>query len=136
MANKPISQLTSASEINGSTMMLVTCVDTSTTPSTYQSYKTTFDDLATLILKDIGYATELDTVNKSIFGAINEIYAGGGGGATGIHSYFGSTDPAQASVSGMTTGDLYFKYDGANQNAILAMYVYFVNAWKLVYSTT
>lgn len=115
MANKPISQLTSASEINGSTMMLVTCVDTSTTPPTYQSFKTTFDDLATLILKDIGYTTELDTENKSIFGAINEIYAGGGGGGGSSVAWSQliatGTKIAEITINGTTT-DVYAPTSG------------------------
>lgn len=75
MANKSISQLISAPEINGSTMILVSVVDSTTTPATVTSYKTTLDDLATLILQNINYSTELQTTDKSIFGAINELYS-------------------------------------------------------------
>ena len=75
MANIKISDLTSAPAINGSTMLLVSTVDTSTTPPTITSYKTTFDDLATLILSNINYTTQLNTTDKTIFGAINELKA-------------------------------------------------------------
>lgn len=82
--NKSFSQLTLAPELNSSSLVPITFVDTTTNPPTYSSYKTTFSNIATLLLNDINYTTELDTIAKTIIGAINELEAGGGGGGSSV----------------------------------------------------
>lgn len=84
MANKSISQLTSAPNLNSSTLVLVSFVDNTTTPATITSYKASMSSVASLLLNSINYSTELDTTAKTIIGAINELEAGGGGGGSSV----------------------------------------------------
>ena len=78
MADKKISELTTASEIkNGDNLEL----SQDTGDGALVSLKATILAIANKMLKGINFTSDLDTTNKTVIGAINEIAQGGGGGA-------------------------------------------------------
>ena len=78
MADKKISELTTASEIkNGDNLEL-----SQDTGSGLVSLKATILAIANKILKGINFASDLQTTEKTVIGAINEVAQGGGGGGS------------------------------------------------------
>lgn len=86
MADKKISELTTASEIkNGDNIEL-----SQDTGSGLVSLKATILAIANKIVSNINFTSALQTNNKTITGAINEVAQGGGGG--GSSTLAGLTD--------------------------------------------
>lgn len=82
----------SGASIDNGALFAIANVDNSSDTG-YSSYATTVLDVATKINKHIQYATDLPTfTNKTVFGALNELKAGGGGG--GSSTLAGLTDVA------------------------------------------
>jgi len=92
---RSISEFPSAVAILATTLLFVSTVN----GDTYDSEKTTAADLATAILGDFEYTTDLDTSIKTIFGAINSIMV-----------LSGTTVPSSASGE---NGQLYVKYSSS-----------------------
>lgn len=68
---KGISYFTSAPSISASTLLLVSVPDPQE-ESGYSTFKCSASELAEALLGDLSYTQDLDTVDKTIFGAINE----------------------------------------------------------------
>ena len=78
MADKKISELTTASEIkNGDNLEL-----SQDTGSGLVSLKATILAIANKILNGINFTSDLQTTEKTVIGAINEVAQGGGGGGS------------------------------------------------------
>lgn len=78
MADKKISELTTASEIkNGDNIEL-----SQDTGSGLVSLKATILAIANKMLKGINFTSDLQTTEKTVIGAINEVAQGGGGGGS------------------------------------------------------
>ena len=72
----------SGASIDNGALLAIANVDNSSDTG-YSSYATTVLDVATKINKHIQYATDLPTfTNQTVFGALNELKAGGGGSST------------------------------------------------------
>ena len=81
MADKKISELTTASEIkNGDNLEL-----SQDTGSGLVSLKATILAIANKILKGINFTSDLQTTDKTVIGAINEVAQGGGGGSSTLN---------------------------------------------------
>ena len=80
MADKKISDLTTASEIKNEDNIELS----QSTGGGLVSLKATILALATKILTNINFTSALQTTNKTITGAINEVAQGGGGGGTDV----------------------------------------------------
>lgn len=77
-----------------------------------------------LDLKQNATDNRLDTVSKTIVGAINEIFSGGGGGYPVL---YGTTDPTSAQGS---DGQLYAKYETVNNvTSVIAMWLKIQSDW-------
>jgi hypothetical protein len=75
-----ISELTAIDTINNGDLVEVSTVD-SNSESGYASRKASMTDLGNKLNNSIEYSTDLETTDKTIIGAINEIAQGGGGSA-------------------------------------------------------
>ena len=71
--------------------------------------RTSLETLGSHIAEDMSFSSELQTTNKHIIGAINELHNGGGGG--GSSTLAGLTDVA---ISSASNGQV-LKYDGTSQ---------------------
>ena len=80
MADKKFSDLTTASEIKNNDYMAIS----QDTGSGLVSLKTTILAIANKIASGINFTSALQTTDKTITGAINEIAQGGGGGGTDV----------------------------------------------------
>lgn len=87
MADIKISELTTASEIKNEDNIELS----QNTGNGLVSLKATILALATKIVTAINFTSALDTTNKTITGAINEVAQGGGGGTDVIAEDFDST---------------------------------------------
>lgn len=104
MADKKISELTTASEIkNGDNLEI-----SQDTGSGLVSLKATILAIANKIVSNINFTSALQTDDKTITGAINEIAQGGGGG--GSSTLAGLTD---VTVTNPADGQ-FLVYDGTN----------------------
>ena len=84
----------SGASIDNGALMAIADVDAGSDTG-YSTYATTVLDVATKINKHIQYATDLPTfTNQTVFGALNELKAGGGGGSSTLS---GLTDVAISS---------------------------------------
>ena len=103
MADKKISELTTASEIkNGDNLEL-----SQDTGNGLVSLKATILAIANKIVSNINFTSALQTTDKTITGAINEIAQGGGGGGASTEIIADDFD----STSTYAVGD-YVVYDG------------------------
>lgn len=95
-----ISELTTAESTNASTLFVVSITD----GQTYASRKISSAELATLLLDILTYPNDLDTTAKDIFGAINELAAGGGGSSVAWSQLIGTgAKIAEITINGVTT---------------------------------
>lgn len=78
MADKKFSELETASEIKNSDFMAIS----QDTGSGLVSLKATILAIANKIVSNINFTSALQTTNKTITGAINEVAQGGGGSST------------------------------------------------------
>lgn len=92
MADKKISEMTTASQVNDSDN-----IELSQGSGTFTSVKASILAIATKILTGINFTSALQTTDKTVIGAINEVSQGGGGG--GSSTLAGLTDVAITSVS-------------------------------------
>lgn len=107
-----LSDLTTAESLTTATLLYVAIVD-ALSESGYKSRKATAESIANLINNGIQYAG-LNTVAKTIQGAINELQAGGGGGGSSVSwsQIIGSgTKIAEVTINGSTT-DVYAPVSG------------------------
>lgn len=74
MSNVRISQLSTVVALTDNDLMLVSSADTSTTPTTYASVKSPISQVAAKIVEDTTFTTSLPTTNKTVAGAISEMY--------------------------------------------------------------
>ena len=106
MAAISISEMNGASEVARTDLFEIAAVNAQSS-SGYSSYKQTLGDIADAINGDFTFS-DLDTTDKTIVGAINEIAAGGGGTVvtelTGKLSA-GSTTITLTDAAITTTGD-------------------------------
>lgn len=79
MAEKKISELNSASQVNNDD---VTILSQGSAGSGFASVKATILAIANKIVSGINYTSALQTTDKTITGAINEVAQGGGGGSS------------------------------------------------------
>lgn len=84
--------------------LIYICIADALSDTGYSSRKDTIANLAAAIFEDLEYPLKLDTDAKNIFGAINELAAGGGGSAVILT---GTTAPAAGTGS---DGNLYIQY--------------------------
>lgn len=110
---KGISFFGTAAEIVAGTLLLISNPDAQAT-SGYSTYKISAPELAAAILDVFEYTQELETSDKTIIGAINEIAQGGGGGSV----LYGTTQPTAQQG---TNGSLYIQYSGSAQQSNLAI---------------
>ena len=104
-----VSALNSVSTLSTNDLSLETVVD-ELSATGYTSKKITEGDKAAQYLSSFTFST-LDTISKTIIGAINELYAGGGGGGGGsvvtiTPALLSGTKVADFSIDGVT-GSLY-----------------------------
>lgn len=105
MADKKISELTTASEIKNEDNLELS----QNTGSGLVSLKATILAIANKIVSNINFTSALQTNSKTITGAINEVAQGGGGG--GSTTLAGLTD---VNLTNLADGDL-LVYDGTEQ---------------------
>ena len=74
MSNVRISQLSTVVALTDNDLVLVSSADTSTTPTTYASVKSPISQVAAKIVEDTTFTTSLPTTNKTVAGAISEMY--------------------------------------------------------------
>lgn len=79
--DRSISQLTTAPDITADTLVEVATPDQSSA-SGYSSYKEVLSTIFDKILNTFSFTQRLNTNNKTVFGAINELQSGGGGGSS------------------------------------------------------
>lgn len=103
MADKKISEMTTASQVNETDN-----VELSQGSGTYTSVKANILAIATKILTGINFTSALQTTDKTITGAINEVAQGGGGG--GSSTLAGLTD---TTISNPADGQ-FLVYDGTS----------------------
>ena len=109
-----LSEFPTAANILLTTLLFGSVVDTTST-SGYDSVKILTSDLANAILGDFAYTQDLQTNNKTIFGAINE-----------LRVLSGSATPDNAIG---TNNQLYIKYN-ASDYSVVGLYVKLNNAWR------
>lgn len=109
-----LSEFPTAANILLTTLLFGSVVDTTST-SGYDSVKILASDLANAILGDFTYTQDLQTYNKTIFGAINE-----------LRVLSGSATPDNAIGA---NNQLYIKYD-ATDYSVVGLYVKLNNAWR------
>lgn len=78
-----ISEMTAAPDIDENTLVEVAAEDENSATG-YSSYNKTFGAIFDKILRAVAFTSRLNTTNKTVFGAINELQAGGGGGASSL----------------------------------------------------
>lgn len=109
--------------------LIYICVADAMSDTGYSSRKDTIANLAGAIFEDLEYPLKLDTTAKSIFGAINELAAGGGGSAVILT---GTTAPAAGTGS---DGNLYIQYTegtGGAPDIVDAFFVKLDGEWVTV----
>lgn len=116
-SNIKISELTGATalQLDANTILLVSISD-GQTPPTYGSRKISSVDLARLLFdgtNGLSFPQDLNTTAKDIFGAINELAQGGGGGSSVAWSQLIATGTkiAEITINGSTT-DVYAPTSG------------------------
>lgn len=77
--NKKVSELETASQVNNTDLMMLS---QGSAGSGFSSLKTTILAIAQKIITGINFTSALETENKTIAGAINEVAQGGGGSST------------------------------------------------------
>lgn len=102
---KRISDLYTAPDVDEDTLLEVTTVD----GGGNSSYKSTLSFIFDKILKATRFTQRLNTTDKTVFGAINELQAGGGGGGSSTLS--GLTD---VDITTPSNGQV-LKYDSTSQ---------------------
>lgn len=121
-----ISSMTLSSGITNNDLMELATPDQSSETG-YSSVSATVVMLATKMLKNIQFASDLDTTDKTIIGAINEILAGGGGGSASI--LYGTSAPTSSQGE---NGNLYVQYTagtGGADDTVDALFVKLDDAW-------
>ena len=116
MADKKISELATASEIkNGDNIEL-----SQDTGSGLVSLKATILAIANKIVSGINFTSALQTTDKTITGAINEVAQGGGGGGTGGHTIIDEDGNTMTARSGLQfTGAVEVTDDNVNNKTIV-----------------
>lgn len=118
-----ISDLTTVVTINNGDIMELSTIDLSSETG-YTSVKMTITQLGDKLNNELQYATDLQTTNKTIIGAINEIFASGS--ATIMT---GTTTPTSSQGE---DGNLYVKYTegtGGASDTVDALYVKLDGEW-------
>ena len=118
-----ISDLTLSSGITNNDLMEISTPDTSSETG-YSSVSATVIQMATKMLKAIQFTSDLNTTDKTIIGAINEILASGGASIM-----YGTTAPTAQQGS---NGNLYVQYTagtGGASDIVDALYVKLDGAW-------
>lgn len=117
--SKQIYQLTSGT-FNGSSLVPFEVPNTDSSSSAERPYitrKTTGDEVSEFVAKTQEFETDLETDNKTIIGAINELKEGGGGNANYV-------ELTQAEYDELTeeekhNGKMYFITDGGSDESII-----------------
>lgn len=117
--SKQIYQLTSGT-FNGSSLVPFEVPNTDSSTSAEKPYitrKTTGDEVSEFVAKTQEFETDLETDNKTIIGAINELKEGGGGNANYV-------ELTQAEYDELTeeekhNGKMYFITDGGSDGSII-----------------
>lgn len=118
-----ISGLTQSSGITNTDLMELATPDVSSETG-YSSVSATVVQLASYMLKNILFSSDLNTTNKTIIGAINEVLAGGGASIM-----YGTTAPTAQQGS---NGNLYVQYTagtGGASDTVDALFVKLDGAW-------
>lgn len=121
-----ISSMTLSSGITNDDLMELATPDQSSETG-YTSVSATVVMLAIKMLKGILFSSDLNTTDKTIIGAINEILAGGGGGSASI--LYGTTAPSSSQGE---DGNLYVQYTegtGGADDTVDALFVKLDGAW-------
>ena len=103
MAAVSISEMNGASEVARTDLFEMAAVNAQSS-SGYSSYKQALGDIADAINGDFTFS-DLDTTDKTIVGAINEIAAGGGGGGSSYVD-FSAVLPAGSTQVTITDADI------------------------------
>lgn len=117
--SKQIYQLTNGT-FNGSSLVPFEVPNTDSSTSAERPYitrKTTGDEVSEFVAKTQEFETDLETDNKTIIGAINELKEGGGGNANYV-------ELTQAEYDELTeeekhNGKMYFITDGGSDGSII-----------------
>lgn len=114
---KKISDLLSApdTDVDENTLVEVSTEDN----GSYNSYKGALGALFDKILRAVQFTQRLNTKNKTVFGAINELKAGGGGGDTVSWTQVtqSGTKIAEIDINGTST-DVYAPSGGGSANIV------------------
>ena len=122
--DRRISELTTAEQTSASDLF-ETAIPNALSSTGFVSRKNTLATLATFMANTLAFTNLLDTNAKTLIGAINEVYAAGGGGASVA---MGTTDPSSASGD---NGDLYVKYDSSDYS-VLGFWVKIGGDWRTI----
>lgn len=115
MADKKISELSTASVINNSDNIELS----QDTGNGLVSLKATILALATKILTNINFTSALQTTNKTITGAINEVAQGGGGGGGAGHTIKNDSGNALTQRSNLQFKGVYSHDDSTNSASVV-----------------
>ena len=126
MADKKVSELSSAQSINLSDLFLLT---QDLGQGQFDSLNVQASLLATWLASQVQFPLLLTyTTATTLIGAINEIaQSGGGGGGGGSTVYLGTSAPSSATGS---NADLYVQYTVGTPNTVDALYVKIAGAWS------
>ena len=114
MADKKFSELETASEIKNSDFMALS----QDTGGGYVSLKATILAIATKIVTAINFTSALNTENKTITGAINEVAQGGGGGGGG-HVIVDDNDDDLTQRANLKFAGTYSEDDSENEVSVV-----------------
>lgn len=116
MADKKFSELETASEIKNSDFMALS----QDTGNGKVSLKATILAIATKMLTAINFTSALQTEDKTVLGAINEVAQGGGGGGTGGHTIIDENGNSMSARAGLQfVGGANVSDDSTNNKTIV-----------------